>query len=202
MRMATVIRGLHHLTRDDLLPLERYAVERTAFRARAIAHKRDRQLRLGAHATLLFEDRLTVQYQVQEMLRIERIFEPDAIQAELDAYNPLVPDGRNLKATLLLEYPDPRVRAFELERLRGIEHRFCAEVEGQAPTFAIADEDLGRSDGRKTSAVHFLRFEFAPAAIAALRAGAAWSFAVEDPRYPHRVEASPAVRAALLRDFA
>jgi hypothetical protein len=200
--MATVTQGIQRLARADLLPLERYALERAAFRARVIAHKRERRLRLGPHMTLLFEDRLTVQYQVQEMLRIERIFEPEAIQAELDAYNPLIPDGRNLKATLLLEYPDPRLRALELERLRGVEHRIGAAVAGEAPAFAIADEDLRRSDERKTSAVHFLRFEFAPAAIDALRAGAAWSFAVEDPRYPHRVEPPAAVRVALLRDFA
>lgn len=200
--MATVMPAFNALTRADLLPLERYAEQRAAFRARALAHKRDRRLRLGPHMTLLFEDRLTVQYQVQEMLRIERIFEADAIQGELDAYNPLIPDGRNLKATLLLEYPDPRVRQFELERLRGVEHRVCAVVDGAPPLFAIADEDLGRSDGRKTSAVHFLRFEFAPERIAALRAGAALAFAVEDPRYPQRTEAGPATRESLLRDFA
>jgi hypothetical protein len=194
--------GIHRLTRSDLMPLERYAVERKAFRARAIEHKRHRKVALGEHMTLLFEDRLTVQYQIQEMLRIERIFEADAIQEEIDAYNPLIPDGRNLKATLLIEYPDARVREFELERLRGIEHKVCAVVDGHAPSFAIADEDLGRSNERKTSAVHFLRFEFDPAAIAALRAGAGLSFAVEDPRYAQRVLASPAVREALLRDFA
>lgn len=200
--MATMISGLNQLTRGDLMPLERYAEERDAFRARAIEHKRNRKIALGSHMSLLFEDRLTVQYQIQEMLRIERIFEPDAIQEEIDAYNPLIPDGRNLKATLLIEYPDPQVRQFELERLRGIEHRLCAVVEGHPAVFAHADEDLERSNDSKTSAVHFVRFEFEAAHVAALKAGAALDFAVEDPRYAHRTRANDAVRAALLADFA
>jgi hypothetical protein len=200
--VATVTTPPNHLSRNDLLPLERYAVERSAFRARAIAHKRDRRLALGPNMTLQFEDRLTIQYQVQEMLRIERIFEPDAIQHELDAYNPLIPDGRNLKATLMIEYPDATLRGFELERLRGIEHKICAHVGGSRAVFAVADEDLPRSSGRKTSAVHFLRFEFTRDHIESLRGGAALAFAVEDPRYPQQVEASEPVRATLLRDFA
>jgi hypothetical protein len=152
--------------------------------------------------SLSFEDRLTVQYEVQEMLRIERSFEPHAILAELEVYNPWIPDGHNLKATLLLEYPGPQLRSFGLERLRGIEQRICAMMAGQSPAFASADEDLDRSDQRKTSAVHFLRFEFTTKAITALRGGAALAFAVDDPRYPSRTDVGARVCEALLRDFA
>lgn len=189
------------LIRADLMPLETYAVERTAFRARAMAHKQARRLSLGMHVTLLFEDRLTVQYQVQEMLRIERIFEPDAIQAELDAYNPLVPGGSDLRATMLMEYPDAAQRRVALATLGGIEHRVFAEVEGHGRAATLADEDLSRSEGARTAAVHFLRFAFAPDAIAALRAGAGLAFGIDDARMPLRVDAAPALRAALLRDF-
>jgi hypothetical protein len=192
---------LEKLRRTDLLSLEDYAANRAAFRTRALAHKRTRTLALGAHATLLFEDRLTVQYQVQEMLRIERMFEPAAIQEELDAYNALVPDGSNLKATLLLEFPDEAQRRSVLSKLGGIEHRVRAEIDGQAPVPAHADEDLDRTDDGKTSAVHFLRFEFAPAQLDALRAGAALAFVIDDPRLPARAEATGATRAALLQDF-
>jgi hypothetical protein len=190
------------LSRADLLPLERYAVERENFRQRIIAHKKLRRIALGEHVTLLFEDRLTVQYQIQEMLRVERIFEAAGIQDELDAYNPLIPDGQNLKATLLFEYPDPQLRAERLAQLGGIEHRVHADVGGQARVFAIADEDLDRSNDDKTSAVHFLRFEFSRESIAALRAGAELAFAIEDPRLPVRCIAGDATRRALLADFA
>jgi hypothetical protein len=190
------------LSRADLLPLERYAVERENFRQRIIAHKKLRRIALGEHVTLLFEDRLTVQYQIQEMLRVERIFEAAGIQDELDAYNPLIPDGQNLKATLLFEYPDPQLRAERLAQLGGIEHRVHADVGGQARVFAIADEDLDRSNDDKTSAVHFLRFEFSRESIAALRAGAELAFAIEDPRLPVRRIAGDATRRALLADFA
>jgi hypothetical protein len=189
------------LTRSDLLSLERYASERAAFRARVIAHKKSRAVALGRHVSLLFEDRLTVQYQVQEMLRIERIFEAAGIQDELDAYNPLIPDGSNLKATMLFEFPDPAERAERLSRLGGIEHRVYAEVEGQPRQFAHADEDLDRSSDDKTSAVHFLRFEFAPAAIAALRAGSGLVFGIEDPRLPERVRVPAPIQSALVADF-
>ena len=189
------------LTRNDLLPLERYAAERKDFRATVLAHKQNRHLSLGPNAALLFEDRTTVQYQVQEMLRIERIFEADAIQEELDAYNPLIPDGGNLKATLMFEYPDPAVRAERLNQLGEIEHRVYAEVDGQQRIFAHADEDLGRSTEHKTSAVHFLRFEFSASEIAALRAGAALAFGIDDPRLPVRAAAEGATRQALLADF-
>jgi hypothetical protein len=189
------------LSRADLLPLERYAAERTPFRERAIAHKRARTLHLGPHLTLLFEDRLTVQYQVQEMLRIERIFEPDAIQDELDAYNPLIPGEDELKATVLIEYTDPVERARELERLRGIEHRLYVEVAGYGRAFARADEDLDRSTEHKTSAVHFVRFELGRARADAARHGIVLRFGVDDARYPHAVDAPPALCAALSADL-
>lgn len=189
------------LTREDLMPLERYAAGRSDFRRRVIAHKKLRNIALGSHATLLFEDRLTVQYQVQEMLRIERIFEPEGIQGELDAYNPLIPDGNNLKATMLFEFTDPDERTQRLARLGGIEHRVFADVAGQPRVFARADEDLGRSDVDKTSAVHFLRFEFPAAAIAALRGGAALAFGIDDPRLPEHATLSATQRQALAGDF-
>ena len=192
---------MQQLTRNDLLSLEAYAAQREDLRKRALAHKRVRTLRLGDHMTLLFEDSITVQAQVQEMLRIERIFEPAGIQDELDAYNPLIPDGTNLKATLLIEYPDPMQRAAELARLHGIERALYAEVHGHGRASLHADEDMDRSDHDKTSAVHFLRFEFASDAIAALKSGAALHFGIDDPRMPLRIEASGPLRDALLADF-
>ncbi|HET9484391.1 MAG TPA: DUF3501 family protein [Xanthomonadales bacterium] len=190
------------LTRGDLLTLEAYAAQRAEFRARAIAHKRLRTLHLGPSMTLLFEDRLTVQYQVQEMLRIERVFEPDAIQEELDAYNPLVPDGTNLKATLLLEFPEIEERTRELERLREIERHVFAEVDGAGRAEAHVDEDLERSNAAKTSAVHFVRFEFSAAQRAALRAGAALRVGIDDARYPHVETIAEPLRAELSKDLA
>jgi len=192
---------MERLTRDDLFTLEAYATQRATLRKTALAHKRTRTMHLGAHFTLLFEDKITVQAQVQEMLRIERIFETAGIQEELDAYNPLIPDGTNLKATLLIEYADPLERANELARLRGIESAFYAEVAGHGRASLHADEDLDRSDEDKTSAVHFLRFEFAADAIAALKTGAALHFGIYDPRMPLRFEATGPLRAALLVDF-
>jgi hypothetical protein len=189
------------LTRADLLPLERYAAERSAFRARVIAHKKARSIALGDNVTLLFEDRLTVQYQIQEMLRIERIFEAAGIQDEIDAYNPLIPDGSNLKATMLFEFPDPVIRAERLSRLGGIEHRVYAQVHGQQRVLARADEDLDRTMDDKTSAVHFLRFEFPPTAIAALREGAGLSLGIDDPRLPVSTQVASELRAALAVDF-
>lgn len=190
------------LTRADLLSLERYAVERPAFRARVIAHKKRRHLALGAHLTLCFEDRLTIQYQVQEMLRIERIFEPGGIDDELAAYNPLIPDGRNWKATLLLEYPDVDERRAALSGLVGIETRVWFEVAGHARVFAIADEDLERSRADKTSSVHFLRFELDAPMVGALRAGAALSAGVDHPAYAAAIEVGGGLREALLADLA
>jgi hypothetical protein len=193
--------SVNKLTRADLLPLERYASERADFRARVIAHKKKRNVALGQHINLLFEDRLTVQYQIQEMLRIERIFEPAGIQDELDAYNPLVPDGSNLKATMLFEFPDPQVRAERLAQLGGIEHRLYAEVSGQPRIFAFADEDMDRSSEEKTSAVHFVRFEFPVDAIAALRNGASLTLGIDDPRLPERVQVPADACAELISDF-
>lgn len=190
------------LKRSDLYSLETYAVERAAFRARVLAHKKRRKLHLGPHITLLFEDRLTIQYQIQEMLRIERIFEPDAIQEELDAYNPLIPSGQDLKATMLVEYPDMEERARELARLGGIEHRVYVEAAGHGRATTFADEDMTRSADDKTSAVHFLRFAFEPAQIHALRGGAALIVGIDDARMPLRVEPGEETRRALLEDFA
>ncbi|HBD20643.1 MAG TPA: DUF3501 domain-containing protein [Arenimonas sp.] len=193
---------MEKLTRADLFTLEAYAEAREGFRARVISHKQARRVPLGDNINLLFEDRLTVQYQVQEMLRIERIFEAGAIQDELDAYNPLVPDGANLKATMLIEFPDPDERKRELARLGGIEHRVFAQVQGQGRVPAIADEDLERSEAGKSAAVHFLRFEFAPAAIMALRAGAALAFGIDDARLPLERAVPETTRLSLLADFA
>jgi len=193
--------AMHKLSREDLFSLERYASERPDFRARVIAHKKSRKIALGDNISLLFEDRLTVHYQIQEMLRIERIFETAGIQDELDAYNPLIPDGSNLKATMLIEYPDAGMRAERLAQLAGIEHRIYAEVDGQPRLFAHSDEDMERSNEDKTSAVHFLRFEFAAAAIAALRDGAELHLGIEDPRLPARSTITADSRKALLQDF-
>src|SRR5216110_3851064 len=156
------------ITRDSLLSLEAYARQRNEFRAKVIEHKKRRNVHLGEHVLLQFEDELTIRYQVQEMLRIEKIFEDAGIQDELDAYNPLVPDGRNWKATLQVEYEDVEERKRALARLKGIEDRVWVQVDGQPRVHAIADEDLERENDEKTSAVHFLRFELAPAMIAAL----------------------------------
>jgi hypothetical protein len=190
------------LSPSDLLPLEAYARERPAIRARMIEHRRARRLVLGPHCSWSFEDRQTIQYQVQEMLRTERIFEPEGIAAELDAFNPLIPDGRNLKATLLIEYEDPAERAGALIELRGFERRCWMRVADFEPCWAVADEDLPREDELKTSAVHFLRFEFTSAMIASLRAGAALAAGVDHPRYLHEAHPVPAtLRSQLLADF-
>jgi len=167
-----------------------------------IAHKRARSVHLGEHLTLLFEDRLTIQYQVQEMLRIERIFEASGIQEELDAYNPLIPDGSNLKATMLIEYADTEERARKLVELHGIERRLALRVGTQPPVLAIADEDLERSTEEKTSAVHFLRFELLPAHVGALRGGEGARLSVEHPTYRAEADLAPATRMALIADLA
>ena len=191
------------LADTDLLSLERYSRERPEFRARVIAHKKHRQLNVGPNTMWLFEDRLTVQYQVQEMLRTERIFEAEGIAEELAAYNPLIPDGRNWKVTLLIEFPDPEVRRVQLEKLRGIEDRCWVQVAGFARLHAIADEDLDRENDTKTSAVHFLRFELNEPMVAALRGGAALSAGIDHPNYQHELPVLPdPVRASLLTDLA
>jgi len=190
------------INRESLLSLEAYARERTAFRARVMEHKKRRTVQLGANLTLLFEDELTIRYQVQEMLRIERIFEEDGIQGELDAYNPLVPDGSNWKATMLIEYPEVEERKRMLERLKGIEREVWVQVKGCERVAAIADEDLERENEEKTSAVHFLRFELAPPMRKALRAGAGVTVGVDHPAYRAQGELAAEVRAALAADLA
>jgi hypothetical protein len=191
------------LAATDLMSLEQYARERPAFRAWVLRHKGERQLAVGPNATWCFEDRLTVQYQVQEMLRIERIFEAQAIADELGTYNPLIPDGSNWKVTLLIEYAQPAERARELARLKGIEDGCWVQVAGHARVFAIADEDLERENEEKTSAVHFLRFELTPGMIASLRAGAALAAGVDHEHYRYVVhEVAAAIRLALVADFA
>lgn len=190
------------IERATLLTLEGYARQRDDFRAKVIAHKKRRTVRLGEHITLIFEDELTIRYQIQEMLRIEKTFEERGIQDELDAYVPLVPDGTNLKATMMIEYADPVIRKAELMRLRGVENRVYMEVDGCAPVYAVADEDLPRENEEKTSAVHFLRFEFEPAMIAAFRQGAAVALGVDHPNYSVRIdEVAPEVQASLAKDF-
>ncbi len=189
------------LTPADLLPLEQYARERAAFRERVMAHKRNRRLAVGPNSTWCFEDRLTIQYQVQEMLRAERIFEAEGIADELGAYNPLIPDGSNWKVTLLIEFVDPLERARRLAELRGIEDRCWVQAAGHARVFAIADEDLERENDEKTSSVHFLRFELTAAMIAALRGGAPLTAGIDHPRYLHEVAVEGAARGALMADL-
>ena len=196
-----MIPTMNKLTRADLFPLERYSAERAEFRARVIAHKKKRNIPLGPHISLLFEDRLTVQYQIQEMLRIERIFEASGIQEELDAYNPLIPDGSNLKATMLFEFPDPGIRAERLSQLGGIEHRLYAEVAGQPRIFAHADEDMDRSNEKKTSAVHFVRFEFGKVMRDAVRAGASVKLGCDHTNYPAHVDIPAETLASLAGDL-
>ena len=193
---------MQKLVETDLLSLERYSRERPEFRARVMAHKKNRKLNVGPNTMWLFEDRLTVQYQVQEMLRTERIFEAEGIAEELAAYNPLIPDGRNWKATLLIEYADPEIRRVQLEKLRGIEDRCWVQVAGCTRLFAIADEDLERENDVKTSAVHFLRFELDEPMVAALRGGAALAVGVDHPNYQHEMTVPENARAALLADLA
>jgi len=190
------------LTPGELLPLEHYARERAAIRGRMIGYRAARRLEVGPNCSWSFEDRETVRYQVQEMLRTERIFEPDGIAEELAAYNPLIPDGRNFKATLLLEYPDPQQRALRLQELRGIERHCWLQVSGHARVLAHADEDLERENADKTAAVHFLRFELDPAMAASLKRGAALSAGIDLPAYAHTVDPVPdTLRAALLADL-
>ena len=193
--------AVNKLSATDLMSLEQYARERPAFRARVLQHKSERQLTVGPNATWCFEDRLTVQYQVQEMLRAERIFEPDGIGEELAAYNPLIPDGHNWKVTLLLEF-DAAERPRALAQLKGVEDRCWVQVAGHERVFAIADEALERENEQKTSAVHFLRFEFAAPMIASLRGGAALDIGVDHTYYRHEVApVPPAVQRSLIDDL-
>ena len=190
------------ITRDSLMTLEAYAKARSDYRARVIAHKKARTVALGEHVTLIFEDELTMRYQVQEMLRVEKIFEEAGIQSELDAYNPMIPDGSNWKATMMIEYPEVEQRQRMLSKLIGIEDRVWARVADCVPVYAIADEDLERSTDEKTSAVHFLRFELDDKMKQALKTGASLALGVDHPNY--RVSVDPlaaAERGALLRDL-
>jgi len=188
---------------DSLMTLEAYARNRKEFRAKVMAHKKDRSVALGDHVTLVFEDELTIRYQVQEMLRIERIFEQEGIQGELEAYNPLVPDGRNFKATMMIEYPDVNERKHALARLKGIEDRVWVQVEGCEKVHAIADEDLDRSTEEKTSAVHFLRFELTDEMAASLKYGVGLGIGVDHPEYSAEVAALPSnIRNSLVNDLA
>jgi hypothetical protein len=190
------------LAAADLMGLEQYARERAAFRARVLEHKRARQLAVGPNATWSFEDRLTVQYQIQEMLRIERVFEPQGIADELSAYNPLIPDGSNWKVTLLIEFAEAEERRTQLALLKGVEARCWVAVAGEARVFAIADEDLPRENEAKTSAVHFLRFELNSAMRAALQGGAQLAVGVDHEHYRYAVDPVPAaVRGALAADL-
>ncbi len=190
------------LTRDDLYSLEEYARIRNDFRARVMEHKKARKVPVGAHATLYFEDRLTMQYQVQEMLRVERIFEEEGIQEELGAYNPLIPDGSNWKATFMIEYDDVDERRDALSRLRGIEDKMWVQVEGYDKVWAIADEDLERDDDTKTSAVHFMRFELSAEMTAAAKQGAAILAGSDHAEYNFATELAPASRDSLATDLA
>jgi hypothetical protein len=193
---------MRKLAPADLFTLERYSRDRAEFRARVMAHKKNRQVNVGPHTMWLFEDRLTVQYQVQEMLRTERIFEAEGIAEELAAYNPLIPDGSNWKVTLLIEFPDPDIRRVELERLHGVEDACWIQVGNLPRLLAIADEDLDRANETKTSAVHFLRFELEQAAIARLKGGAALALGIDHPNYRHTTGPLPDdVRTALVADL-
>lgn len=190
------------LSRSHLMTLETYAEARPGIRAQVIAHKKPRTIALGEHVTLIFEDALTIRYQIQEMLRVERIFEAASIQDELDAYNPLIPDGTNWKATMLIEYPDVAQRQIMLAQLKDIEHTLWVQAAGQSKIYAIADEDMQRSNEEKTSAVHFVRFELDGASIDAIKAGAAIGLGIEHPKYRVEIPAVPApTRDALAQDL-
>jgi hypothetical protein len=190
------------LTRQDLLSLEQYASERKRLRSEVIAHKQLRNVQVGPNMTWCFEDYTTIRYQVLEMLRAERIFESDGIQAEIDAYNPLIPDGRNWKVTLLLEFPDPELRRTALEKLIGVEDRCWIRVSEMERVFAVADEDMERENDEKTSAVHFLRFELSPSMAEAMKGGASLSIGVDHPVYRHLLSPLPRpVRDSLRLDL-
>jgi hypothetical protein len=191
------------IERDTLMTLEAYSRSRKDFRTKVMAHKRNRKVHLGDHVTLIFEDELTIRYQVQEMLRAERIFEEEGINDELDAYNPLIPDGRNFKATMMIEYPDVEQRKIALAKMKGIEDRTWVQVEGCAKVYAIADEDLERENDEKTSAVHFLRFELTEEMAKALKYGVGLGIGIDHPAYKAALDPVPLnIRNALAADLA
>ena len=189
------------ITRDDLMSLEQYAEQRSEFRQQVLAHKKNRQVALGPNATLYFEDRLTLLYQIQEMLRIEKMFEADGIDEELEVYNPMLPGVRNFNATFMIEYTDPEIRAVQLQKLLGIENLVWMQVDGFDRVWAVADEDLERSTDSKTSAVHFLRFEVTDEMAGVLKNGANWSLGVQHPVYTYEYEITGPTRASLLNDL-
>ena len=194
--------SMKKLTRADLYSLEKYAELRPQFRAQVIAHKKNRKVTIGPNATLFFEDRLTMQYQVQEMLRIERIFETAGINEELESYNPLIPDGSNWKATFMVEYPDENERREALKRLKGVENKIWVQVQGYQAIRPIADEDIAREDQEKTSSVHFLRFELTPEMAQAVKQGAAISMGIDHPAYTYKSDPVPqGVRDSLADDL-
>jgi len=190
-----------HITPESLMTLEAYSKWRKAHKPEVIAHRQLRSVRLGEHLNVQFESELSIRYQIQEMLRVEKIFEEEGIAHEIEAYAPLMPDGHNWKATLLIEYPDINERRRELARLIGVEDRLFVEVEGHPRVYAIADEDLDRETAEKTSAVHFLRFEFAPAMIASIRAGAAVKLGCDHTHYPWHVSIPAETLASLAGDL-
>ena len=190
-----------HIAIDNLMSLEAYSKYRKAHKADIIAHRRLRTVALGEHMTLQFESELSIRYQIQEMLRIEKIFEEEGIQSEIDAYAPLVPEGRNWKVTQLLEYPDINERRRELAKLIGVEDRTFVEIEGHPRVYAIADEDLDRETEDKTSSVHFLRFELTPAMCASVKAGASLKVGCDHTHYPAHVIVSPETLASLASDL-
>jgi len=190
-----------HITADNLMGLEAYSKFRKTHKAEVLAHRKLRSVHLGEHITLQFESEMTIRYQIQEMLRIEKIFEEDGIQQEIDAYAPLVPDGSNWKATMLIEYPDVNERKRELARLIGVEDRMFIEAEGHARVYAIADEDLERENDEKTSAVHFVRFEFDAATKAAIKAGAAVKLGCDHTNYPAHTQIAAEALASLAGDL-
>ena len=199
--MNLKIIDMNPLQKADLFSLEQYSEQRAGFRTRVLDHKKNRRVNVGPNLSLYFEDRLTVQYQVQEMLRIEKIFEAESIEEELATYNPLIPDGRNLKCTAMLEFVDEGIRRKRLAELVAIEHKVWLLVDGYDKVFSIANEDLERSTEDKTSAVHFMRFELSEEMIAALRAGAGLTFGSDHADYPHSAEVLREIRQALLKDL-
>jgi hypothetical protein len=191
------------ISRESLWSLEHYARIRNQFRAEVMAHKKVRRVALGENMMLIFENEKTIRYQIQEILRIEKTFEEEGIQDELDAYNPLIPDGRNFKCTMMLEYPDPEIRKVELRKLKGVETKVFIQVEGREKVWAIADEDLERENDEKTSSVHFMRFELDEDMAAALKYGVALTIGVEHPAYSSKLDPVPAdIRASLVKDLA
>ncbi|MEK0432004.1 MAG: hypothetical protein RLY60_2323 [Pseudomonadota bacterium] len=197
----TMMQLTGHITPDSLMSLEAYSKFRKTHKAEVLAHRKLRSVHLGEHITLQFESETTIRYQIQEMLRIEKIFEEEGIQQEIDAYAPLMPDGSNWKATMLIEYPDVNERKRELARLIGVEDRMFIEVEGHARVYAIADEDLDRENDEKTSAVHFVRFEFPAATKAAIQAGAAVKLGCDHTNYPAHTQISAEALASLAGDL-